>query len=423
MRVALDLSVVGLAHHYPHGRTGVFRVVERLARGLAGSPECEVTFVAPQSVEVYNWCAEHLAADPRLPLARLAPPPVGARALRALGRRAGALAGAGAPLARRAARRALWTAYWGLHGALGVLPPPGVRDAEVYHSPLDPLPPPRRTGRARRFLTVYDLVAQLHPEWLTPALVAAMHRAWDSLRPDDWVVTISEATRADLCALRGMDPARVFVTLPGADPEVFHPVDDPEEIARVRARYGIPEGPYLLSLNTLEPRKNLDHALRAFAALVRQEKVRDLSFVLVGGRGWKYEGILAALDDAGAARGRVVLAGFVPDADLAALYGGATAFVYPSLYEGFGLPPLEAMGCGVPVIASNTSSLPEVVGDAGIMVDPRDGEALSQAMLSLYRGASLRRELAARSLARAASFTWERFTRQTVDAYRTALSA
>jgi glycosyltransferase involved in cell wall biosynthesis len=215
----------------------------------------------------------------------------------------------------------------------------------------------------------------------------------------------------------------VFVIPLAADPEVFHPVADPEPMRRVRRRYGLPEGPYLLSLNTLEPRKNIEHTVRAFTTLVREQGVPGLNLVLVGAKGWKYEGIMKALEGAGEARGRVVLAGFVADEDLAPLYSGATAFVYPSLYEGFGLPPLEAMQCGTPVITSNTSSLPEVVGDAAIMVDPRDADALCAAMLKVYGDGSLREQMRARSLARAGLFSWERFTRQTLDAYRTALAA
>jgi glycosyltransferase involved in cell wall biosynthesis len=117
-------------------------------------------------------------------------------------------------------------------------------------------------------------------------------------------------------------------------------------------------------------------------------------------------------------RDRITLAGYIPDADLAAVYGGALAFVYPSLYEGFGLPPLEAMQCAIPVITSNTSSLPEVVGDAGIMVDPTDRDRFCEGMLALYRDSTLRDSLAAKSVARAAQFTWERCARETVNAYR-----
>lgn len=421
MRVALDISLLGAAHRYPSLRTGIFRVADRLARGLARVPECELTFVAPRSVEIYLRCAEALAADPELPESRLAGAPAGVTALRALERRAAALAGAHAPLPRRVVRKAWWTGFNAVNAGLRPLRHPGVAEAEVYHSPFDPLP--RGTGRARRFLTVYDMITELHPEHFTPDTVSSMARVYGSLRPDDWVAAISECTRDDLCAVLGIDPARVFVTPLAADPEVFHPVADPESIARVRRRYGIPEGPYLLSLNTLEPRKNIERTVRAFTALVREQGVPGLNLVLVGAKGWKYEGIMKALEGAGAARGRMVLPGFVADEDLAPLYSGALAFVYPSLYEGFGLPPLEAMQCGTPVITSNTSSLPEVVGDAGIMVDPRDTEALCEAMLKVYGDDALREQMRTRSLARAAQFSWERFTRQTLDAYRTALAA
>jgi glycosyltransferase involved in cell wall biosynthesis len=370
---------------------------------------------------VYNWCAEHLAADPELSLASLAPPPPGARALRGLARLAEPLGGAGAPLPRRVVRRVLWTAYGGVRAALGAAEHPGVAEGQVYHSPFDPLP--RRTGRARRFLTVYDVIPLLHPELFTPQILALMKGVYASLRPGDRVFVSAESTRAELCALLPVQPEHVHVVPLAADRAVFHPVDDAEAVARVHARHGIPAGPYLLSLNTLEPRKNLEHAIRAFSAMVRQERIADLSLVLVGARGWKYDGILAALEQPETARDRIILAGFVPDEDLAALYSGALGFVYPSLYEGFGLPPLEAMQCGVPVITSNTSSLPEVVGDAGILLDPRDADVLSQAMLSLYRDAALRGRLAARALARASRFSWERFTRQTLDAYRAALAA
>lgn len=421
MRVALDISVLGVAHRYPSGRTGIFRVADRLARGLARAPECELTFVAPRSVEIYLRCAEALAADPELPESRLAGAPAGVAALRALERRAEALAGADAPLPRRVTRKGWWTVFNAVNAGLRPVRHPGVADAEVYHSPFDRLP--AHTGRARRFLTVHDMIPRLFPEHFTPEILRFMDRVYASLTQDDWVLVTTQAVRSDLCELRGVDPARVFVTPLAADVDIFHPVDRADALETVRARYGVPEGPYLLSLNTLEPRKNVEQTVRAFAALVREQRVPGLSLVLVGAKGWRYEGIMEALDGVGEARGRIVLTGYVADEDLAPLYSGALAFVYPSLYEGFGLPPLEAMQCGTPVITSNTSSLPEVVGDAGIMVDPRDTEALCEAMLKVYGDGALREQMRTRSLARAAQFSWERFTRQTLDAYRTALAA
>ena len=193
----------------------------------------------------------------------------------------------------------------------------------------------------------------------------------------------------------------------------------------VRERYGIPPGsPYLLSLSTLEPRKNLAHTIRSFAAIVQSNAAPGLHLVLAGGKGWLFDDIIYEIKLAGTAvRDRIILTGFVEDTDLAPLYSGATAFVFPSLYEGFGLPPLEAMQCGTPVITSNTSSLPEVVGDAGIMLDPKDQDGLCQAMLDVYNKPELRSQMSQKSLAQAAKFSWERCAEETISAYRTAISA
>ncbi len=161
----------------------------------------------------------------------------------------------------------------------------------------------------------------------------------------------------------------------------------------------------------------MDAAIRAFTRAVADGGARDLTLVIAGPASAE-PGIQSALAEAAQRQARVILAGYVPDEDLATLYGGALAFVYPSLCEGFGLPPLEAMQCGTPVIAGRVASLPEVVGDAGILVDLGDPDALRAAMLRLYRDASLRERLSALSLARASSFSWDRCTRETLAAYR-----
>jgi glycosyltransferase involved in cell wall biosynthesis len=294
--------------------------------------------------------------------------------------------------------------------------------ADIFHSPHGPLPRPS-TGQAaaRRFLTIYDLIPLRFPQWVDAFNQRTMAAVYASLGPQDWALAISECTKADLCEIRGIDPARVFVTPLAAEPALFHPCSDAARQAAVRQKYGIPEGPYFLSLNTLEPRKNLEHAIRAFSRLVLQERLDDVSFVLVGSRGWKYEGIFQAVAAAGALRERIHLTGYVADEDLAALYSGALAFVYPSRYEGFGLPPLEAMQCGVPVVTADNSALPEVVGDAGILLDADDEAGLCEALLRLYGSAELRQQMREKSLARARLFSWERCVRQTLDAYRAAL--
>jgi glycosyltransferase involved in cell wall biosynthesis len=242
------------------------------------------------------------------------------------------------------------------------------------------------------------------------------------LRQDDWVICVSQSTRNDFCQYTGFDPSQVIVVYSAASPQVFYPCTNVNELERVRRKYGIPDGSYVLTLNTLEPRKNVQQVIASFAHLVEEEQIKDLSLVLVGAKGWKYEGILETISGCRAARDRITLTDYVPDQDLSALYTGALVFVYPSLYEGFGLPPLEAMQCGAPVITSNTSSLPEVVGDAGIMIDPTDTDALCQSMLDIYHKPCLRTNLSRNSLERARQFSWERCTTETIAAYRQSLT-
>jgi glycosyltransferase involved in cell wall biosynthesis len=250
-----------------------------------------------------------------------------------------------------------------------------------------------------------------------------LNKILDSLAPDNWAICISDSTKNDLCnKFPKIDPSRVFVT-PLAASELFYPCNDFEQISLIRKKYNIPDAPYILSLSTLEPRKNIDHTIRCFAHLSQQEHIKDLSLVLVGTKGWDYNKIFEEISNNNSLQDRIIVTGYVADEDLAALYSGAMAFVYPSFYEGFGLPPLEAMQCGIPVITSNTSSLPEVVGDAGIMVSPTDTDALCQSMLEIYNNPSLRKTMSLRSIERSKQFSWEKCTQETINAYKTALSS
>lgn len=419
MRVLYDVSLLGKGHRGEIPRTGVFRAVEETARALARAGGVDLAFGAPGLLQPMGDALAYLAGSADLagvPVIGAPGAPTLARMLFSGGRRPG-VGGAW----RWARDRAEGLAHR-VAGEANRRIPEGV---DVFHSPALELPPRGRPDSpVQRFLTVYDLIAVRFPQFFEPEVVHGVKNViLGSLLSDDWVVADSENTRADLCAFRpDLDPSRVFVTPLAADRARFHPVTDRAALAAVRGRYGIPDGPYLLSLNTLEPRKNLDRLVRSFARFAREEGVDAVSLVLVGATGWKTETIFQALGAARCQGARIVLAGFVADADLAALYSGATAFVYPSLYEGFGLPPLEAMQCGVPVITSNNSSLPEVVGGAGIMVDPTDDDALSQAMLDVYRDAALRERMRVRSLARAAGFSWERCAQQTIAAYRAAVA-
>jgi len=309
------------------------------------------------------------------------------------------------------------------------LPRSAVEGRDIVHSGYHALPASTKGVKGlRRFLTVYDLIPELMPQLFAEGVaetIREIHATMlKSIGPEDYVLAISKATKNDLCSYLKVDPSHVFVAPLAASPDLFHPVPDCTRIDAMRSRYGVPSGAkYLLSVNTLEPRKNIEHALRCFAAVLQESKIDNLYFLLVGTHGWDVTSIMTAISDANVASHRVILAGYVPDEDLASLYSGAVAFVYPSHYEGFGLPPLEAMQCGTPVITSNTSSLPEVVGDAGITVSPTDGDALSQAMSDLYLKPEVRAGLARNSIARAREFTWSRYTDDVVNAYRAALGA
>jgi glycosyltransferase involved in cell wall biosynthesis len=294
--------------------------------------------------------------------------------------------------------------------------------ADVFHSTHVPLPPRPRGRSPQRLLTIYDLRQRRFPELYDARSTAVAETILNSVGPRDWVITSSEASRAELVAFGVAEPQQVFVVPLAADRNLFHPCSDPEVLRRVRGRYGIGDGPYILSVNSIDIRKNMHQAIRAFTRLVRQERLGDLQLVIAGSAGSGSPLLTSAIAEAAEVRGRIVQAGFVEDDDLAALYSGATAFLYPSFYEGFGLPPLEAMQCGTAVITSNASSLPEVVGDAGVMVRADDLDALCGAMLDLVTKPALRRSLQEKSLARAAEFSWQRTAAGVVAAYRAAVS-
>ncbi|MHB1294760.1 MAG: glycosyltransferase family 4 protein [Anaerolineae bacterium] len=279
-------------------------------------------------------------------------------------------------------------------------------DVLFVPSHVVPLLHPRRC-----VVTVHDLgylhLPQAHTRW--SRLYLDLSTRWNA-RVARRVIADSEATRADLVRAYGVPPEKVCVAYP-AGMEGLAPVSDPAELARVRERYGTGER-YLLYVGTLQPRKNLAALVDAFRVLVQQGRIdADVRLVLAGKRGWLYDVIAAAVEHAGLGE-RIILPGYVDAEDLAALLSGALAFVFPSLYEGFGLPVLEAMACDTPVICSNASSLPEVVGDAALLVDPHNVAALADAMAAVCRDAALRAGLVQRGRLWAQTFTWERCARE-----------
>lgn len=285
--------------------------------------------------------------------------------------------------------------------------------AVVYHSPYYLMP---YWPGVPAVVTVYDLIPLLLPQ--NVSLKARLLFRWTTalaLRAASHVIVISQATRRDLLTFFHLSPQKVTAIPLAADPG-FHP-PSPTEVERVRRRYALPEE-YVLYLGINKPHKNLVRLIDAFARI--KHHVSRFTLVIAGAWDSRYpepRQRVEALELENAVR----FLGLVPEADLPVLYAGAALFVFPSLYEGFGLPALEAMACGTPVACSNTSSLLEVCGDAVFYFDPADVEAIAEALRQALTDSDLRAELRERGLARAAQFSWGRTARQTLYLYREAL--
>jgi len=263
--------------------------------------------------------------------------------------------------------------------------------------------------------TVHDLAPIRFPDTYT----SQSRRKWQTLLPgalsrSQLILTDSEFIRSELLTLFDIDPGKVRAIPLGVNPE-YHVLPD-VALAQGLARYGLQSRRYLLSVGTIEPRKNLLTTLEACRGLPI-EAAREFPLIIVGGRGWLTRGIDEAIQSL-QREGRARYLGYVRQEDMPVLYGGAKMLLYPSLYEGFGFPPLEAMACGSPVITSNRASLPEVVGSAGVQVEPTNVEALKAAILALLSATDRWNALRAAGLARAREFSWQRCAESTLAAYR-----
>ncbi len=285
--------------------------------------------------------------------------------------------------------------------------------ADLFHATEHLLLPLRSIPTV---LTVHDLIFRHLPEHHKP-----LNRWYLNLtlplycRRASHIIAVSDCTRRDLLAAYGLPPEKITVIHEAADP-CFCP-QPPEAVAGARARYDLPER-YLLFVGTIEPRKNLTRLLDAFEAL-HAEGLTD-GLVVVGKRGWLYGDFFARLERS-PARDAVLFPGYVPDDDLPSIYTGAQVSVLPSLYEGCGLPVLEAMACGAPTACSDTSSLPEMAGDAALFFDPHDVRAITNVLRRLLSDAELSRSLRQRGLERAAMFSWGRVATETKAVYDAAL--
>lgn len=429
LKAAYDISELGMSHSSEAARRGIYRVVESVCTALLDTPEdCLISLTAVEasaSAETYLERAG-CSKDTRTSRAQLHRRGVH-HSLTAIRDRSRSFTEdiSNRSVARRAARWIVARSLGAQNRIARVLPAFDPEKFDVFHSPaLIPIPSYIRTARRpASFLTLYDLIPLHHPQ-LAPGSLPILRRALASLGPREFAICISQYVKDDACEYLGLDPARVFVAALAADPAQFHRSVEPGQIAEARQRCGLPADgtPYLLSLCAHEKRKNIPHLVRCFDRLRREEpNLKPLKLVLIGYLRDEFRQPLVALINELKLNEHVLLTGFVEDRDLAPLYSDALAFVFPSVAEGFGLPPLEAMQCGTPVICSHRTSLPEVVGTAGLLIDPTDEDALCDAMSRICRDESLRNDLSRRGAERAQLFSWERCAADHVAAYRAAV--
>lgn len=286
---------------------------------------------------------------------------------------------------------------------------------DIIHDPTGATP--LLLTRAARVVTIHDAIPYVYPQTST-RLDWLIYRFWLplALRHVNAVITDSEQSRRDIMSHLST-PSNDTVVVSAAADRRFRPIE-PAATAAVLQEYGI-DSPYILYVGALESRKNLPRLLEAFGQL--REWSTNWKLVIVGARKWKFSPIFDTVQRLALAS-HVHFTGYVADEHLPALYSGADLFTFPSLYEGFGLPVLEAMACGTPVVTSNSSSLPEVAGDAALLVDPTDVAAIAQAMRRILEDEALAADLRQRGLARAAEFSWERTARETIAVYERVLA-
>lgn len=290
--------------------------------------------------------------------------------------------------------------------------------ADLLHATDFVLPP---ASARRRVVTVHDLAFIRYPDAAMPSL----HRYLNTVVPRsvqraDHLIADSQHTADDLQELWGIPPAHISVVQGAVDHQHFRPVADPSALAAVRARYAIGERPFILGLSKLQPRKNFARLIRAYAA-ARNEAHLPHRLVIGGSKGWLFDEIFATVQKLGL-EDDVIFPGFVDDGDLPALFSAAEFFAYPSLYEGFGLPILEAQACGTPVLTGDNSCLPEAGGDGALYVNAESVESIAAGIVRLATDRAYRAALAEAGSRNAQKFTWERSAQQLMAAYTKAMA-
>lgn len=290
------------------------------------------------------------------------------------------------------------------------------KKAELTHF-FNYIVPPFVHGK--KVVTIHDMVIRAYPETVRfrtkQLLLTGMKK---SMKRADVIITDSEFSKSEIIKYYPQFSDKIQVVYCGVNSEKFYHIDDPERIENTKKSLGI-DGEYFLYLGTIEPRKNLERLAEAYKIL--KDKHADVpKLVMAGGKGWLNSGIYSKVQELGL-EDSVQFTKYIPDEDLCPLMNGACAFVFPSIYEGFGMPPLEAMSCGVPVVSSGEASLPEVVGDCAVIVDAYSPESIADGMYRVYSDRELSADLSRRGMERAAEFTWGKFSEKLHSIYEAVL--
>ena len=395
LKITYDISVLGLDHGRMAPKTGTVRAIKSLLLHLLERTDIDLRLSASLSYTALRLSLDLIRDTPRL---------AGKKIQLSLSDRLGVFLDQHRRLQR----------VPHLSGKL-------LSQTDIYHTQFLEMELIQKRKALKKVFALYDLIPLIFPEYfkgLEP-IVRICERNIAAIDRSMFFLCISESVRNDLLRFRkDLRPSQAKVIYLGAS-EHFSPCPEREVINEIRERYHVPkDARYFLSLGTLEPRKNLDRLIRCFYRFFEENKAEDLVLVLVGVKGWDFSRIYEAADKNQKLRNRIIFTGYIPDEDLPPLCTGALAFVYLSLYEGFGLPVLEAMQCGAPVITSNTTSLPEVAGQAGILVDPTDEDAIVDSFHRICKDENLRSDLSKRSIERARLFSWKKCAQETVDFYK-----
>jgi glycosyltransferase involved in cell wall biosynthesis len=282
----------------------------------------------------------------------------------------------------------------------------------VFHGPGEFIP---RPFRCKSILTIHDLMAFRHPEFIDPEWLGPhTQRILTAANEADAIIAVSQFTKGEIVRLLRIPEARIRVVYNGISP-AFRPMGDNEHMEKVRVKYGI-RGPYLLFVGNIEPKKNLNTLILACAELWKATSYK-YPLAIVGQKDWHFEAVRELVQKLHLER-EVIFTGVVDGEDRPSLYSGAELFVFPSLFEGFGIPVIEAMACGTPVVASNRASIPEVADDAAVLVDPLNASRMAEAMYTVLADPSVKTRCIQRGLQRAKTFSWERTARETLKLYQ-----